>query len=141
VLEHLGRDPQVYLAIMRELWRVCRHGAHIHIVVPHPRHDHYLNDPTHIRAITPDGLALFSARLNREWRAAGTSNSTLGLDLGIDLEVVRVREIPDPAWAQVMRSDWNAWETAKRHYFNVVMAYDIIIRAVKDGNNGTGSNG
>src|ERR1700677_1021370 len=33
VLEHLGQSPQVFIAIMRELYRVCRDGATLHIRV------------------------------------------------------------------------------------------------------------
>ena len=42
VLEHLGADATTYLSIIKELYRVCRDGAQIFIVVPHPRHDHFL---------------------------------------------------------------------------------------------------
>lgn len=61
-LEHLGRDPRVFLSLFQELYRVCRNDALIRIVVPHPRHDHFLNDPNHVRAITPNLLALFSRK-------------------------------------------------------------------------------
>ncbi|HLO64329.1 MAG TPA: hypothetical protein VK165_15330, partial [Azonexus sp.] len=47
VLEHLGQAPEVYLGVMKELWRVCCDGARIRIMVPHPRSDDFLNDPTH----------------------------------------------------------------------------------------------
>ena len=36
-LEHLGRDPDTYLAIVKEIWRVCKPDAMITIVVPHAR--------------------------------------------------------------------------------------------------------
>jgi hypothetical protein len=41
VLEHLGRDPIVYLEIMKELYRVCEDGATIRVVVPHHRHEFF----------------------------------------------------------------------------------------------------
>src|SRR5262245_14771360 len=59
-LEHLGQSPELYLGIVKELWRVCRNGATVSITVPHPRHDNFLGDPTHVRAVTPQGLELFS---------------------------------------------------------------------------------
>jgi hypothetical protein len=58
-LEHLGGDPKVFLAIMKELYRVCRHGASVKITVPHPRHDNFLGDPTHVRVISPQVMSLF----------------------------------------------------------------------------------
>ena len=36
VLEHLGRSPEAYLDIIRELHRICADGALIEIEVPHP---------------------------------------------------------------------------------------------------------
>ena len=73
VLEHLGRDPIVYLEIMKELYRVCQDGATIRIIVPHHRHDIFFNDPTHVRAVTAEGMTLFSQRVNRHWIAQGFS--------------------------------------------------------------------
>ncbi len=98
VLEHLGRDPKVYLEIMKELYRVCEDGATIRIVVPHHRHDYFFSDPTHVRAVTTDGMGLFSQRLNRVWMKQGFSHSPLGINLGIDFEVVEVKLEPSRLW-------------------------------------------
>ena len=48
VLGHLGATTDSYLSIIKGLWRICRPGALLRIVVPHPRHDHYPNDLTHV---------------------------------------------------------------------------------------------
>ena len=77
VLEHIGQTPDVYLGIIKEIYRVCRDGAKITIVVPHPRHDHFLQDPTHVRVVTPEGLNMFSQAANRRLIApAGPNRST-----------------------------------------------------------------
>ena len=60
-LEHLGRETKVFFGIIQELYRVCKPGAKVHINVPHPRHDHFIGDPTHVRVITPPLLAGFAA--------------------------------------------------------------------------------
>jgi predicted SAM-dependent methyltransferase len=52
-LEHLGAEVGAFKTIMRELYRICRDGATVQINVPHPRHDDFIADPTHVRAITP----------------------------------------------------------------------------------------
>jgi hypothetical protein len=98
VLEHLGRDPAVFLEIMKELYRVCHDGATIQIVVPHHRHEFFFNDPTHVRAVTAEGMTLFSQRLNRHWIAKGFSNSPLGIYLGIDFELVYMKLEPSELW-------------------------------------------
>jgi hypothetical protein len=88
VLEHLGATTEIFLAIMKELYRVMKSGAVVKIAVPHPRSDAFLNDPTHVRAILPGTLAMFSQRLNREWIARGWPNTPLGLYLGVDFELI-----------------------------------------------------
>jgi hypothetical protein len=98
VLEHLGRDPNVYLGVMKELYRVCEDGATIWVVVPHHRHDNFFNDPTHVRVVTSEGMRLFSQQNNREWAAQGLSNSPLGLYLGVDFELVEVKLKPSELW-------------------------------------------
>ncbi|MBY0403020.1 MAG: methyltransferase domain-containing protein, partial [Cyanobacteria bacterium] len=56
VMEHLGASAEVYFKIMQEMYRVCKPGALIHITVPHPRHNHFAFDPTHVRGILPEGF-------------------------------------------------------------------------------------
>ena len=64
VLEHLGAGSDVFIRIMQELYRVCRAGAIVRVTVPHPRHDTFLADPTHVRPISPLLFSLFSKKLN-----------------------------------------------------------------------------
>jgi hypothetical protein len=134
VLEHLGRDPTVYLDIWKEMYRVCRDGATIRIVVPHHRHEFFYNDPTHVRAVTADGLALFSQRLNRQFAAQGMSNTPLGLYLGIDFEVVDVKLKPTDSWqtlhAQNPAAAQALWQQ-NALYNNIIEQVDMVLRAVK----------
>jgi len=124
VLEHLGATPDVYLGLMRELWRVCRDGAEVHIVVPHPRHDSFLNDPTHVRAVTADGLLMFSQRANRDWIAQGAANTPLGLYLGIDLELVRTEIDLDPWWQTRLTTG----EVQREQVFEAMRRENNVIR-------------
>ena len=98
VLEHLGQTTDVYLEIFKEMHRICRHGAHIMIKVPHYRHQFFFDDPTHVRAVTPLGLQLFSQAMNRDWIKAGYANSPLGIYLGIDFELKQTYYKPSPDW-------------------------------------------
>jgi hypothetical protein len=103
VLEHLGRDPDVFIGIMKELHRVCRHGAKIEIVVPHPRHDNFLADPTHVRPITLDGMLLFDRKRCEEWKKGGYSNTPLALYHNVDFETVEYTQVPDEPYLSLMR--------------------------------------
>lgn len=100
VLEHLGQTTTIFLNIIKELYRVCRHDAIIDITVPHPRSDDFLNDPTHVRPVTPEMLTLFSKRMNHIWQTGGAANSTLGLYLDVDFEIQGVIQTPSPQWAE-----------------------------------------
>lgn len=134
VLEHLGAAPDTYLAIMKELWRVCGHGARVHLVVPHPRHDSFLNDPTHVRAVTGDGLLMFSQKANREWMAQGAANTPLGVYLGIDFDLVATEIELDPFWQQRLASGVvtreQVFEAARREN-NVIRQTRFTLQAVK----------
>jgi len=48
-MEHMGANANIFLAMIRELYRVCAPLARERIIVPHPRHDDFINDPTHVR--------------------------------------------------------------------------------------------
>ena len=133
-LEHLGRDPDTYLEIVKEMWRVCKPNATITIVVPHARHDHFINDPTHVRAITPDGLMLFSKKKNREWAERGIPNTPLGVYLDIDLEIESVNMTPEEPWRSRFQSgeiDNQQLADAARQFNNVVREVTVVLRAVK----------
>lgn len=96
VLEHLGSDPQVFLAVMGELWRVARHDARIEIHVPHPLHHDFRIDPTHVRRITPETLAMFSRSQCELWQARGAANTPLALICGVDFALEDCQYLADP---------------------------------------------
>ncbi|MFN9871591.1 MAG: class I SAM-dependent methyltransferase [Cyanobacteriota bacterium] len=96
VLEHLGQQPKVFLAVMQELYRVAAADALIHIDVPHPLHDDFRTDPTHVRSITPRTLSMFSRRNCEEWQRLGYANTPLALMTGVDFEIESVRYDLDP---------------------------------------------
>jgi SAM-dependent methyltransferase len=92
-LEHMGGESRVFLGLMRELYRICAPGAAVVIHVPHPRHDNFLNDPTHVRPITPQILNLFDREANEDWRRLGAANTPLALYTGVDFKVAEVQTV------------------------------------------------
>ena len=134
VLEHLGETRGVYLSIIQELYRVCQNDATIRIVVPHPRHDHYVNDPTHVRPITPDQFHMFSKRRNKDWRKAGYANSPLADYLDVDFEVTDTQWIPDDNWLRKLKEDKISSEELVElatHQYNIIREIQIELRVVK----------
>ncbi len=95
VLEHLGQNFLVFNQIIKELYRICCNQALINIKVPHPRHDNFFGDPTHVRAILPQTLALYDQERNREWIREKSANSPLGIVHGVDFRIMNVNFILD----------------------------------------------
>ncbi|MDA9609233.1 methyltransferase domain-containing protein, partial [Candidatus Pelagibacter sp.] len=75
VLEHIGQIPDVFNEIIKELYRICRNGSLINIIVPHPRHDDFISDPTHVRPITLRSLSMYDQKLNKIWEEKNASNT------------------------------------------------------------------
>ncbi len=133
VLEHLGQSSEVFLDIMKEMYRVCRHGARIAIAVPHPRSDTYLGDPTHVRPITVHVMRLFSKRLNRHFMEEGYANTPLALHLDVDFRIASVNYTLSERWLKKLRAgeiDEDGLNEAMETYNNVVdeivMELDVV---------------
>lgn len=134
VLEHLGESSAIYLKIIQEIYRICLPGAAVHIAVPHPRSDDFINDPTHVRAITPAGLELFSKSKNKQWIDNGFANSPLGLYLNVDFEITRVNYGLEPQWSKKLNDGVCTQEDiceAMLTYNNVVKEIRIQLTVVK----------
>lgn len=126
VLEHVGRESNVFIGIMQELYRVCRGGATIHIAVPHPRHDNFIDDPTHVRAITPMTLHLFSQRNCLEWKRLGGANTPLALYAGVNFELRDVQVTVADKY-----KDAPDIELLVERYNNVATEYRMILEVIK----------
>jgi SAM-dependent methyltransferase len=143
-LEHLGQDQKVFYGIMKEMYRISAPNATLIIVVPHPRHDNFINGPDHVRIISPAVISLFSKKLNREWAANRGANTTLGLYLDIDFEIEAVSYVMATKWREKYEAgiytDADMAEAVDR-YNNVVEEIQMKIRAVKEpvGSRGYGS--
>ena len=104
-LEHMGQPTNLYLAIIKEIYRVSKDGALLVIHVPHPRSDDYLGDPTHCRPITPQSMSLFDKKLNDDWKAGGISAATtLAHYLGVDIRIEDVKNLLHPYWHEQLVS-------------------------------------
>jgi hypothetical protein len=133
-LEHLGADTQVFIGIMKELYRICAPGARVCINVPHPRHDHFLGDPTHVRVITPRVLSLFSKANCAAWAKAGAANTPLALYAGVDFEIVSARMVPDAHWLEKLNRGEiteRDIDEAERSQNNVCTEIRMVLAAIK----------
>ncbi len=134
VLEHLGQQTQIYLKIIQELYRICKSQARIHIVVPHHRHDDLLHDPTHVRAITPFGLSMFSQKLNQKWQENGDATTPLGIYLDVDFELVKTHYLPSKLWYEREQDRANDTEYLLQQsalYNNLIREVDMTLIVIK----------
>lgn len=128
VLEHIGFYSEDFLAFMRELYRVCCNGAKIHIAVPHPRHDNFIGDPTHVRVITPQVMSLFSKKNCEEWQSKGYSNTPLALYHEVNFETVDVQYVPD--WKYQKLPMAHLMEMSA-HQFNIIAEIRMVLEVIK----------
>jgi len=130
ILEHLGEG---YFHCLQELYRVCKHGAIIDIIVPHPRHDTFIADPTHRRAITVLGLQLFSKKANKLSRDQKFSSSCLGEYYNIDFEILTYKYIPDFEQINILKnmSQFDLESYSIQHN-NIISEIHITLVTVKD---------
>jgi hypothetical protein len=124
----------VFLAIMKELYRISAPGCRILINVPHPRHDDFLGDPTHVRVITPQVLSLFDRDLNDQWKAQGAANSPLAHYTGVNFRMLERNVLLDePYRSQLQQGQLTNEALAQlvRERSNVAKEFRIVLEAVK----------
>jgi hypothetical protein len=95
-LEHMGQNSDVFIGIMKELYRVCCGEGTVEITVPHPRHDNFIGDPTHVRIINPLVMSLFSKKHCQRWKELKASNTPLADYHNVDFDVVETKWTLDP---------------------------------------------
>lgn len=134
VLEHLGRDGDTFLNILKELYRVCAPGGKVRIIVPHPRHQDFLQDPTHVRPVLAEMFEHFSLDCNEDWARRGLPGTPLAKYLGLDFKVESVVQNLDPRWDAELRAgriSREQLERAMRDHNNVVQTTEIVLAAQK----------
>lgn len=133
-LEHMGQDSRVFLGIMKELYRICKDGAEIFITVPHPRHDHFLGDPTHVRPITTLMLNLFDRQQNDYWKSIGASTTPLAHYLDVNFKIVGMNSTLDEPYSTMFaEKKLTAEQVVKleRELNNVVTEVQYTLTAIK----------
>ena len=128
VLEHVGQDTKTYFNIWKEFYRVLKDQGVIKITVPHWQHENFHHDPTHVRKVTPVGVDLFSQERNMHTIKTGGSETTLGLQLGIDMGVTDVGYDLMPWFQQKMNGEPQNIIDRNTNMFNNV-CYQVTIHA------------
>lgn len=131
-LEHVGRELEVFIRIMQNMYKVLKPGGRVEIDVPHPRSDAYLNGVDHVRPITIGGMEQFNKRLNLKWQAAGWANTPLALYSGVDFKLVSITNVVSPAWAKKREAGMTdeELEFCANTYWNVLDEIKMVLEKV-----------
>lgn len=126
MMEHIPAGAP-FFHFLKELWRVCKPGAVVKIILPHPMHDIFLQDPTHVQAIMPGTMAMFSKRHVETLAAKGDFLTPFYKYLGIDFNIDKVSyafandvDIEDP------ELEWKA-----KHLRNIIFEWHMGLTVVK----------
>ena len=135
VLEHVGADIDTHKMIMQELYRIAKPGAKISIIVPHPRSDSFLADPTHVRPIIGSTLEMYSKKnckifIEKQW-----ATTPLAIYWNIDFELTNCKHNFMPEWLEKIRNKEIGLEqiaSAIKHNNNVVDFTEFTLKVVKE---------
>lgn len=136
-LEHIGQQPSVFLRVVQEVYRICKDEALVNINVPHPRHDNFLSDPTHVRAITPMTLQLFDLDLNKHWQKIKAANSPFAIYLGVNFKLLSANISIDQTYLDQLNSNTITHDELQvliKERNNVATEYRFTWKAMKNGN-------
>jgi len=126
ILEHLSTHE--FFHCMKEMYRVCRDGAQVHVTLPHPRHDIFLGDPTHQRPVMPGTLIMFSKGQMNDMLAKGVQLTPFWKHLGVDfyMNPKIVYEFEPSVDVDAPDLAWQA-----RHLNNIIKEWRTTLTVVK----------
>ena len=134
VLEHIGQDPDIFNGIIKEFYRICKNDAIINIAVPHPRHDSFISDPTHVRPITLLSLRLYDQKLNKTWEGNKVANTPLGLIHNVNFQIISVQYIVDEKYKKLLvekQIKENEIKEYAEKYNNVIIESNFKWKVIK----------
>lgn len=135
IFEHLGEG---FFKFLQELHRVCKPNTMIDVIVPHHRHDCFLNDPTHRRPITIEGMKLFSKAYNDYCVATGDASSRLGHAYNIDYDIVKYQYNIDSKYHHLLKDmqpgspEEAEFSTMLRERNNMILDVNFTMVVLKD---------
>lgn len=132
ILEHIGEG---IFKLLREIYRISKHGTLIDIRVPYHLHEIQFSDFTHKRFITVEGLSLFSKKRNYNDIKLGGTSSTLGIMHDVDFEIVSYNYIHDQFYDEIIKTN-TVEQNARllREAANVTIETHVIWTVIKEEN-------
>jgi SAM-dependent methyltransferase len=133
VLQQVGQDPAVFLAVISEMHRVLMPGGTIDLTAPHHRSDLFWDDPANVRVINQGVFGLFSKANCASYRESGEAFTPLAEELDIDFEIVTLSNALHGDWSRRFDAGELTHEEAAfaaASTANVVETIGLVIRKV-----------
>ena len=127
VLEHVGQNPDVFNSIIKELYRICVNKAFVDIRVPHPRHDDFISDPTHVRPITLMTLCLYDKDQNLKWEKAGAANTPLAIIHNVNFVIKKAEQVLDRKYISLLEKN----AIKKEELSDLAYKYNNVVKEIK----------
>lgn len=134
ILEHLGNEKVSFVDIMKELYRVSDNGAVWEVQVPHHRCDNAVDDPTHVRVISPGMFRMFDQKFAMNKIKNGDSTTPLSITEGIDIDICEVKYHYINHWIEKLHRkeiDEEQLEFALNTYSNVAESTIMLLQVHK----------
>lgn len=126
VIEHIP-PAEPFFHFMRELHRVSKPGAKTYVILPHPRHDIFLQDPTHVHAVMPGTMAMFSKKYAERLAENGQQLTPFWKYFNIDFDFGDVKY----AFSEGISADDPELSWKAKHLSNVIFQWEAELTAVK----------
>lgn len=128
-LEHIGDGFEF---LMCELYRVCRSHAKVYISAPHPLHDWFLGDPTHVRPLLPGTFELLDREKCIRQMMSGDRKTPLALYWKVDFVVLSIQYHLDSGYLQFEQQGRVVpRDVAIRHLGNAVAEMEVVLQVRK----------
>ena len=132
VLEHLGQTTDSFRMIIQELYRMAKPNAKVLIAVPDPAHDNFWGDPTHVRAITPQLLAVLSRDHLAPNIRGGYADTPIAFMWNVDFKTVDVNaRVSDKFKKFADAQNIDLSYDNLRFYRNSISDYAITLQVIK----------
>lgn len=136
ILEHVGKTPQDFINVLKEMYRVSCHGAVWEVQFPHHRCDIAFDDPTHVRLLTETTFRLFDKKRAMRLIDEKQAETPLALMHNIDIEVLDVKHVWVDYWAQQVKEGKIKIEELENYYMkvfnNVALSVIMLITVHKN---------
>lgn len=140
VLERLGRNNDVFFAVIKELYRVLKPRGMLKLAVPHPFSDAFHADPTRVRSFTIMTFRMLNKDQNRLWQRTNANFTMLAMMLDVDFGIATAANIYDLDWLAEQKRrgmDRDQIKIRARHTVNSIAEMHVNLVALKPESEGT----